>query len=164
MKKWMKIIILVVFAVLAISLFFINQIHFATFASLITVIAFMIFLFQYFFPKFHLTNEQLRTQALDLSDIIMDFVRDRQNNEPQIINNNDNNWNATTQEFIQYYNETINLYIQRYASRVNSCYSEFKKRKITDEELERLKGYPVNYIGIRMVAIGLGTLGRNLLN
>ena len=63
---------------------------------------------------------------------------------------------------VKYYQETINLYSQKFGSRVVYTRNELAKRGLSDKILDENYENPVNYFGIRTVAERLGALAQQL--
>ncbi len=103
--------------------------------------------------------KELYSQAIDLSRQILDFVTDRQRNEPQI---DFQNWDESTKRQIAYSTETNNLYFSRYSGKSVALRDEFSRHHLKNEELNRFIEHPTNYIGMRTVGMNLASLAHSL--
>lgn len=107
------------------------------------------------FVKPKLINATLRENTITLYKDIMEFLRQRDFNEPQI---DFERWEESTNNLTRYYRETMNLYHENLGSRVAIIREEYLKRGITNERLEQFYLHPTNPLGIREVAYGLAEL------
>ncbi len=123
------------------------------------VVIFLVFIKVLYFPEVYLTDEQLRAQTIDFADELLQFCRERQRNEPQI---NLSDWEQSTEELINYSGETRSLYLQNFASNASFYYEEFKRRGLSDNELDYLVENAVNRLGMERVAVKLDVLARHL--
>ena len=131
MKKFHKIVILLILLIIAI--FLLNQ----------------------WLMKPKLTDEELRTQTTDFVNELLTFCRSRQMNETQV---DFNNWEQSIIELMEDSSESRYLYLRDFASRASFLYEECKKRGLTDNELDGLVEDAVNRLGMERVAIKLGAL------
>ncbi|MFW6173104.1 MAG: hypothetical protein ACOC5T_05110 [Elusimicrobiota bacterium] len=112
-----------------------------------------------YFPEVYLTDEQLKSQTIDFADELLQFCSDRQRNEPEI---NFSNWEQSAKVLIDYHRETRSLYLRHFASNASFYYEEFKRRWISDDELDHLVENAVNRLAMEKVAIKLSVLARHL--
>jgi len=115
----------------------------------------------YFFSEeiLQTSEDPLITNTKDLSQEILKFANERQANEPET---DFENWDNSTNRLIKYHEETMNRYYQEYSVRVGFIIDEFKKRGITNENVERMYKFPTNYFGLRDIGIGLGEMANKL--
>lgn len=106
-----------------------------------------------------LSDDQLKKQAIELSQNISEFIRDRESGEPQI---DTKDWDNSTQKSISYSTETRNLYFVRYGLKVTILREEFLKRGIKDEEFERLYEFPVGAHPFQEISLKLSTMANKL--
>lgn len=125
------------------------------------------------FPNIKLSDKELKEKTLELSREIMDYVMERQENEPKL---DFNDWISSLNAVINYSHETRNLFIQKYSSNTSFYYGEFHKRGMigydlwflnflfnsNDEYFIYLCEDPVNINGMRRIAVKLGALAYEL--
>jgi len=111
------------------------------------------------FGKSTLTNSKLKKETMTLYTDVMKFLRERQNNEPQVAFDN---WEESTNNLIKYSTETTNLYHENFGSRVVIIRQEYLKRGIKSHRLDQYYTHPVNPLVIREVAYGLAELAGKL--
>jgi hypothetical protein len=110
--------------------------------------------------NYSMTNSSLKDKTLELCRELTDFTNERQQGEPEI---RWNDFQNSSKALTSYSQETINLYAQKYGSKALAYYYEFQKRNMTnDSYLEEEIKAPVNYLGMRDIAIKLGALAYQL--
>ena len=67
-------------------------------------------------------------------------------------------WEAKTQELIEYSSETMRIYRRRFGGKVTYLVKEARKSGYQDEELDRLYQHPTNRLGIEMLSDRIGAL------
>ena len=109
---------------------------------------------------FSKSSENLLTEkTFKLSNEILLFLKEREENEPNI---NFKNWENSTNEILFYSSETMNLYSVKFSSKVMLARDQFKEKGFTDSELDKFYEHPVNQIGIRIVGERLGLIANKL--
>ena len=106
-----------------------------------------------------LSDEQLGKEAQNLVEKIITLVSERQNTEPQI---DFDNFHESSNHMIKHSQETQNQYAKDYASKVVHIRNEFLKRKLKNEDVERFYEHPTNYLGLRALAVGIGSLAESI--
>jgi len=101
----------------------------------------------------------LKEQTETLYEDIMNFVKEREANEPQI---DYNKWEESTNALIKYSQETMGLYDVKFGSRVVAIREEYVKLGIKSDRLDQFYEHPTNPLGIREVALGLAELAAKL--
>ena len=110
-------------------------------------------------PVPELPAVELATQAYDISQQVLNFLTDRERNEPQV---DFENWDESTRSMLEYSTETRNLYSARFGAKVVFYRDELKKYGLSDELLNMLCTHATNSIVIRDGAIALGNLALKL--
>jgi len=106
-----------------------------------------------------MSDAELKSQTIDLAKRLMDFVQERQENEPAFkFETFENSSNA----LIRHFQETQNYYAKEFAGKISNLRDELLKRSLQDRELDMFYQHPTNYIGLRMVAVRLAALGEKL--
>lgn len=111
------------------------------------------------YQKRTLIDKQLKSDAILTSKDLMQFVIERQNNEPQV---DFDNWDASTKAQIKYSTETQNIFYKDFAGKVSNLRDEFAKRGIKDKDLDMFYRHPTNYIGLRELAASLSALSEKI--
>jgi hypothetical protein len=111
------------------------------------------------YQKRKLTDEELKKQSSLLAKDLMEFVLERQKNEPQI---DFDNWKESTDSQIKYSTETQNIFFRDYAGKVANIRDEFLKRRLKNENLERFYQHPTNYLGLRDLAASISSLSEKI--
>ena len=111
------------------------------------------------YQKRTLSDKQLKSQSISLAKDLMQFVIERQNNEPQI---DFNDWDASTNAQIKYSTETQNIFYKDYAGKVSHLRDEFAKRGLKDKDLDMFYRNPTNYIGLRELASSIASLSEKI--
>lgn len=111
------------------------------------------------FVEPELTDSKLKEETITLFRDIMEFLRQREYNEPQI---DFENWEESTNNLIEYSRETMNLYHENFGSRVAIIRQEYLKRGIKSDRLDQYYTHPTNPLGIKEVAYGLAELAGKL--
>lgn len=101
----------------------------------------------------------LYSDAIEVSRQILDFVTDRQRNEPAI---DFDNWDESTRKQMEYSTETNNQYTARFGGKTLALRDEFRRHHLMDKELDRFVEHPTNYIGMRTVGMRLAALAHSL--
>ncbi|HEY3373563.1 MAG TPA: hypothetical protein VGK02_00665 [Candidatus Aquicultor sp.] len=109
--------------------------------------------------KSKLSDTALVEEGLKASASLTDFTQGRQANEPSV---DYDNWNKSVQRLTLYTQESQNLYDRDYGPRIAFLRDEFAHRGFSDQELDQAYQNPVNYIGLRTVAVRLGVLSYKL--
>ena len=110
-------------------------------------------------PTATLGEVDLANEALETSRQVLDFVTDRERNQPQI---DFNNWDESTRNLLTYSAGTKNLYSTRYGAKVTFLRAELKTYGLSNESLDLLCHDATNLIVIREGAIALGSLALKL--
>ncbi len=111
------------------------------------------------FGESELTGSKLKEETITLYRDIMEFLKQRKDNEPQI---DLDNWEELTNNLIKYSSETMNLYHENFGSRVVIIRQEYLKGGIKSDRLDQYYTHPTNPLGIREVAYGLAELAGKL--
>jgi hypothetical protein len=106
-----------------------------------------------------LSDAELKTQVLAVSKRLMDFVQERQANEPAF---SFNTFEESSNALIRHSQESQNLYARDFAGEVSNLRDELIKRKLQDKELDQFFEHPTNHIGLRILAVKLAALGEKL--
>jgi hypothetical protein len=106
-----------------------------------------------------LSDRQLQAQALSLSTDIMAFADQRDREMPR---EGKPNWDEYTRRASRFFDENLNLYVERYAARVASAREELQRRGLSDEELDKYYQRPKTQIAMRTVASRLTFLANQL--
>lgn len=117
------------------------------------------YIYYKFFSEANLTDQQLKEETLELARDIAEYVVDRRKNEPEI---DYNDWEGSTDRYLSYSRETMDLYYVRFGSDVAMLREEFLIRGIKDEEFERLYAHPTNTIGLQMLSLRLAAMAARL--
>ena len=107
----------------------------------------------------YLSNRQLRAQALSLSSDIVAFAEERNRLTPV---EGKPNWDEYTRTLGRLTDETLALYMQRYALQVVKARREFARRGLSDDQLEKFYDRPRTPLAIRTVGERLEALARQL--
>ena len=102
-----------------------------------------------------MSDEALKIESFELSRDIFEFGKERKLNEPEI---DFDNWGESTELFIYYSYETMQLYNTRFGKRLAIVREEYMKRGIIDNDFETFYKYPTNYFGIVEVASRLSAM------
>ena len=111
------------------------------------------------YQKRKLSDEELKKQSSLLAKNLMEFVIERQKNEPQI---DFDNWKESTDSQIKFLTETQNLFFRDYAGKVSNIRDEFLKRGLKNENIERFYEHPTNYLGLRDLAAAISSLSEKI--
>jgi len=101
----------------------------------------------------------LYSDAIETSRQILDFVTDRQRNEPAI---DFDNWKESTRKHTAYSSETRNQYTARFSGKALALRDEFRRHHLMDKELDRFVEHPTNFIGMQTVGMRLAALAHSL--
>ncbi len=107
----------------------------------------------------YLSNRQLRAQALTLSSDIVAFAEERNRLMPV---EGKPNWDEYTRTLGRLADDSLTLYMQRYALRVAKARREFARRGLTDDQLDRFYDRPKTPLAIRSVGESLEALAKQL--
>ncbi len=107
----------------------------------------------------YLSSRQLGAQALSLSSDLTAFADERNRLMPI---EGKPNWDEYTRTLGRHTDETLSLYMQRYALRVARARREFARRGLTDDQLDRFYDRPKTPLAIRTVGERLEALARQL--
>jgi hypothetical protein len=102
----------------------------------------------------------LKRRALQLSADILQFISERNHNEPPLPG--PATWKEDTDRLIRYSRETMDLYSQQFGARVIATRNELAGRGLNDAELDRFYEHPTNPIGVRIVGERIGALAIRL--
>jgi len=106
-----------------------------------------------------MSDAELKSQSIDVAKRLMDFVQERQENEPVFkFETFEDSSNALT----KHSQETQNYYAKEFAGKISNLRDELLKRNLQDRDLDMFYQHPTNYIGLRMVAMRLAALGEKL--
>lgn len=111
------------------------------------------------FGKSTFSDKNLKEKILSLYKNIIEFLKERSNNEPQT---DFNNFKESTNRHIKYFRETMNLYDKKFGSEIIFIRQEFLKRNIKSNRLNSFYEHPTNPLGIREIALGLVELASKL--
>jgi len=117
------------------------------------------YIYYKFVAKPGLRDLQLKDQTFELCRDLAQFVTDRRKNEPEI---DFNDWEGSTQRSIEYSQESINLYYERFAPDVAILREEFLTRGMWNDEIERFYKHPTNYLGLQELTLKLAELAAKL--
>ena len=84
------------------------------------------------FGESELTDSKLKGETITLYKDVMEFLKQRENNEPQI---DFDNWEESTNNLIKYSSEMMDLYHENFGSRVAIIRQEYLKRGIKSDRL-----------------------------
>lgn len=106
-----------------------------------------------------ISDQKLKDSSKEIAQKIMKLVGERQASEPSV---DFENFQYSTHQMSKHSQETQNIYATEYAGKVNALRDEFLTRELQDDELDRFYQHPTNYIGLKLLAIGLATLSEKI--
>lgn len=104
------------------------------------------------FQEKQLSDGDLIEQAAALAKEISRYVADRNIDRP---GTDFQNFDESVTKQLAHSSETLGYYYTDFQPRVAQYRAEFRKRGLTNEDVERFYEFPTNPIGIQMVANGL---------
>ena len=102
----------------------------------------------------------LKHRSLALADDILRFLVVRQAGDPPLPR--PETFEADRDAMVNYFQETMALFSQRFGSKVIAIRNQLAKAGFTDPELDRLYDSPTNPLGIRAVGERIGALAEQL--
>jgi hypothetical protein len=108
-----------------------------------------------FGKKPNLSNQQLKTHTIALSNDINFFVEERKRQDPSYTNmRHTSEWENYTRKIIDYSSETNSLFHIKFDQRIADLREEFELRKIfpVDGMFAELVKFPCNYFGIEEIS------------
>lgn len=137
-----------------ISFIFIVFLAFAQFLGAINTVG------KFFFPPISdIDDDILKEQAIILADDMLFFVEDRKNNQPKT---DFDDWETSTQNLIEYNQQTRTLFAVRFNQRLAEIKEEFSIRNIIDEEFDQFYQQPTNYLIMEIVSLRLNAMAARL--
>ncbi len=107
----------------------------------------------------YLSDRQLQDQVLSLSSDLKVFADERSRELPP---EGQPNWDEYTHRLSKFADQTLSVYVQRYALRVAQARKEFARRGLSDDQLERISEQPKSPIVVRTVGERLEYLAKQL--
>lgn len=106
-----------------------------------------------------LSDAELKKQSSQLARELMDFVQSRQASEPPFAFES---FKESSNALVRHSQETQNLYARDFAGKIGWLRQELIKRKLQDQEFDQFYEHPTNYIGLRILAMRLASLGEQV--
>ncbi len=106
-----------------------------------------------------MSDAELKSQSISVAKSLMDFVQERQENEPVF---KFEAFEESSDALTKHSRETQNYYTKEFAGKISNLRDELLKRKLQDRDLDMFYQHPTNYIGLRTVAMRLAAFGEKL--
>jgi len=105
-----------------------------------------------YFVKSKCTNSKLKNETIILHKDIMNFLKERNTDQPQT---DFDNWKESTNNYLKYSSNTMNLYNEKFGWRVTVIRQEYIIRGIQNKNLDQYYTHATNPLGIEAIAYGL---------